>query len=578
MKRSLPIVVMVVGLAIGVLIDLNLYRTGWPLEVFLRDLIAFGIYIVVGAILWRQRPEDRTGPLLVAVGYLGYLAGMNSFAHPMTIALGTWIQGLHFAVLGQVLLGYPGGRLRTVPSRWLVGAIYFLILGHGITVAFAEQAPSVWGCPVRCPREFVFFDSQAWFDVNILIRGYVGIALSLTVTIVLIRRFVIGTAPYRRVMGPVLFAGALPVAILNILAGRFIWDVPPRVISVLEWSWYVMLAIIPLAFLYGLLRTRVVRGGVGKLVVRFRGPPIPGRVRDALADTLRDRSLQVAFYVPDLDGYVDEAGLPVTLPVSVPGRAVTVLRSDDEPVAALIHDPALLEEPELVEAAGEASRLALENEQLHAELKAQLEEVRASRARIVHAADEERRRVERDIHDGAQQRLVTLSLALRQAQDKLEAGDPEAAAAIARAAGELKLAMSELRELARGIHPAILTEDGLEAAVHSLAERMPIPVAANVDGIGRLSAPVEATAYFVVSEALTNAVKHSGASQIRISVDRVGSELTVVVEDDGVGGAEVSRGSGLIGLSDRVAALGGTFTVTSPQPGGTTIAVQIPCE
>jgi signal transduction histidine kinase len=569
---------MVAGLAIGFVIDLNLYRTGSPLDYFLRDLIAFGIYIVVGTILWRQRPEDRTGPLLVAVGYLGYLAGMNSFAHPMTIALGTWIQGLHFALLGHVLLGYPGGRLRTAPSRWLVGAVYFLILGHGITVAFAAQAPSIWGCPADCPREFVFFDSQTWFDVNIRIRGYVGIALSLTVTIVLIHRFVIGTAPYRRVMGSVLFAGALPVAILNILAGQFIWNLSPRVTIVLEWFWYVMLAIIPLAFLYGLLRTQVVRGGVGKLVVKLRGPPTPGRVRDALADTLRDRSLQLAFYVPNLDGYVDEASRPVTLPFADSGRAVTVLYAEDEPLAALIHDPALLEQPELVEAAGEAARLALENEQLHAELKAQLEEVRASRARIVQAADEERRRLERNIHDGAQQRLVTLSLALRQTQDRLEAGeDPEAAAAIARAANELKLALSELRELARGIHPAILTEDGLGAAVHSLAERMPIPVTTNVDGIDRLITPVEATAYFVVSEALTNAVKHSGASSIRISLDRIGSELALVVEDDGVGGAAVSGGSGLLGLSDRVAALGGSFTLTSPQAGGTTIAVRIPC-
>jgi signal transduction histidine kinase len=287
----------------------------------------------------------------------------------------------------------------------------------------------------------------------------------------------------------------------------------------------------------------------------------------------------VAFYVPELRGYVDEAGLAMTLPTEGLGRAVTVLRSDHEPIAALIYDSALLEEPELVEAVGEAARLALENEQLHAELKAQLDEVRASRARIVQAADEERRRVERNIHDGAQQRLVTLSLALRQAQDRLGRGaDPEAVATIARAAGELKLALSELRELARGIHPAILTEDGLEAAVRSLAERAPIPVTVKAHAIGRLNAPVEATAYFVISEALTNAAKHSGASQMKIGLDRLLRQLAVVVEDDGVGGADPGRGSGLVGLSDRVAALGGTFTLSSPHGGGTRISVHIPCE
>ena len=570
---------MVVGLAIGVLIDHNIYRTGWSLGAFLRDFIAFGVFIVVGTVLWIRRPDDRTGPLLVAVGYGGYLPGINAVAHPITIALGTWIQGLHFGPLTHALLGYPGGRLRTSPGRWLVGAVYFLILGHGITVAFAEQAPSIWGCPADCPREFVFFHNQTWFDINISVRGYVGLALEVIVTAVLVRRFIIGTRPYRRVMGPVLFAGSLPFASLNVLASRFIWTFSPRVTNILDWSWYATQTILPLALLFGVLRTRVARGDVGKLIVKLRGPPIPGRVRDALAETLHDRSLQLAIYVPKLGGYVDELGLPANLPVEGVERAITLLRSDGEPVAALIHDPALLEEPELIEAAGEAARLALENAQLHAELRVQLNEVRASRARIVQAADEERRRVERNIHDGAQQRLVTLSLALRQAQDRLGKGaDPEAAATIARAAAELKLALSELRELARGIHPAILTEDGLEAAVLSLAERAPIPVAVNAHDMGRLSAAVEATAYFVVSEALANAVKHSGASEVRITLDRLDRQLAVEVEDDGVGGADPVLGSGLLGLSDRVAALGGTFSLNSSRGGGTRIVVRIPCE
>jgi signal transduction histidine kinase len=302
-----------------------------------------------------------------------------------------------------------------------------------------------------------------------------------------------------------------------------------------------------------------------------------GSLRQTLARALGDPSLQIAF--PTSGGtYIDEEGHGFTLPEPSSGRSVTVIDDDDRPLAILIHDPALDEEEELLKAVGAVATLALENQRLHAEVKAQLDEVRASRARIVDAADEERRKVERNLHDGAQQRLVTLSLALRMAQERLgEDGDPAVGETLSDAAEELNVALIELRELARGIHPAILTEEGLGPALESLAERSPVPVTAAISLDRRLPPAVEATAYFTVSESLTNVAKYAEASSVRVTVmDDDDDRLIVEIADDGVGGADVSKGSGLSGLTDRLAALGGDLSVVSPSGEGTTIRATIP--
>jgi signal transduction histidine kinase len=236
------------------------------------------------------------------------------------------------------------------------------------------------------------------------------------------------------------------------------------------------------------------------------------------------------------------------------------------------------EDPGLVAAVGSAARLALENERLQAEVRASLEEVRASRARILEAADAGRRRLERDIHDGAQQRLVALGLAIRLARDQAAThGDNGLVTDLEGAATQLQQAMRELRELARGIHPAVLSRAGIGPALRVLAEVSPIPVEiANVPA-GRYSDAVEAGVYFVVSEALTNAAKHSGAQRVEVSVRRDGDKLCVDVSDDGAGGAKPSGGSGLVGMADRVAVLGGRIEVSSPSGAGTLVHAEIPC-
>ncbi|MFI5260057.1 MAG: sensor histidine kinase [Candidatus Limnocylindrales bacterium] len=259
------------------------------------------------------------------------------------------------------------------------------------------------------------------------------------------------------------------------------------------------------------------------------------------------------------------------------GRALTLLERGGEPLAAILHDPALLDDPGLVTSVATAVRLAVENDRLTQEVKAQLAEVRASRTRIVEATDAERRRFERDIHDGAQQRLVSLSFAIGRARSRLGSdGDPELARTLADASDEVRAALAELRELARGIHPAVLTQAGLGPAVRSLAERSAVPADLDLDLDERLPAAVEATAYFVVSEALANVAKHAGDCTARVSIRESAGTLIVDIADDGPGGADPALGSGLRGLRDRVEAIGGELTVVSPAGLGTRIEATIP--
>jgi len=358
------------------------------------------------------------------------------------------------------------------------------------------------------------------------------------------------------------------------------------------------------------------RSAVGDLVVALDRPLAPGGLQAALARTLADPALEVVYAlereprVELRDGeerrWVDANGRPVALPppAVAPGlgagagtgagrgaRVATFVERNGRPLAALVHDPAL--DPGLVRAAGAAAAMAVENERLHAQVRAQLEEVRASRARIVQASDQERRRIERNLHDGAQQRLLTLSLALHTARRQLAAlgtaADPALVATLRGASQELRLAIGELRELARGIHPAILTDAGLGPALGSLAGRAAVPVTLVELPPGRLPGPVEAAAYFVVCEALANLTKHAHAASatVRARLDhdqrtgRLDQEQTagllVEVCDDGVGGADPARGSGLRGLHDRVAAVGGRLEVTSPPGQGTLVRAWLPC-
>jgi signal transduction histidine kinase len=296
-----------------------------------------------------------------------------------------------------------------------------------------------------------------------------------------------------------------------------------------------------------------------------------------LARALGDPSVELAYWLPDSEQHVDAEGRPVELPRPGSGRAVTEVERDGRRIAAIVHDSALLEDPVQVRAAGAAAALALENERLEAELRSKVEQLSRSRARIVESGDAARRRLERDLHDGAQQRLVSLALSLRMLGSRLD-DDPDAARELEFARSELDQALEELRELARGIHPSLLSDRGLDAAIEGLAHRAPLPVELEGKPGERLPERVESAAYFVVAEALTNVAKYAQATHASVNVTRDDGQVLVEVSDDGVGGADPGTGSGLRGLLDRVSALGGRLEVDSRPGQGTTVRAEIPCE
>jgi signal transduction histidine kinase len=317
----------------------------------------------------------------------------------------------------------------------------------------------------------------------------------------------------------------------------------------------------------------VVLSTVGRGLLAPRTPD-SGPVREMLAESLGDSSVAIAYWLPDREAFVDEAGRPVGLPQPGSGRAWTAVERDGRRVAAIVHDAALDTSSELVQAAAAASSLAIDNERLKADLRARVAELRVSRQRIVEAADEARRRIERDLHDGAQQQLLALALELRVLRSRVNGDDT--VALVDGLAQRLDVALGELRELARGIHPALLTQSGLGPAIGSLAERSPAPAQVEVDVDERLPAPIEAAAYFVVAEALTNVARYAQATRADVEVRRDGDELLVVVADDGVGGVDVGAGSGLRGLQDRLAAVDGTLRIDSPSDAGTRLEARIP--
>jgi signal transduction histidine kinase len=297
-------------------------------------------------------------------------------------------------------------------------------------------------------------------------------------------------------------------------------------------------------------------------------------VRDSLAEGLGDESLTIAYWLPEREIFVDDEGHEVQIAAATAsGRVWTPVEHDGKLIAAIVHRPDLAN-TDIVQTAGTAAVLQLENERLRADLRARLDELRDSRARIVEVSDAERRRLERNLHDGAQQQLVALALQLRLARNKTT--DPESAKLIDGALEQLDQALSELRELARGIHPAILSDRGLAAAVKALAKRQPLPTEIEFSVERKLEPSVEATAYFVVAEGLTNIGKYAGAELASVIVRERDGALEVEVKDDGCGGADASKGSGLRGLEERLRAMDGTLAVESKPGEGTLLLARIP--
>jgi signal transduction histidine kinase len=531
-------------------------------------------YFAAGIVALDRRPGNAIGTLMIAYAMTWFLANWGNLAVPVLPVLGLIANDTQAVLLAHIALAYPSGHVRARFDRFVLATMYVVAVGTALAI-FVTFGPRAFGC-TRCEWEPALFASWRVFRGVQTLNDRLGIVLTPLFFTAIILRWRRASRAERRDLAPLWIAVSL-LALNFLLASIADPNYTDNAFSYLLWELRGVLEIAgPCVFLWGLLSTRLARSAVGDLVVELERPMPPGGLRDALARTLGDPSLEVAYAIGSDEPLVDADGQRVTLPeLPADRRAVTTVAPEREPLAVLIHDPALDEG--LVRASGAAAGMAIANERLRAQVRAQLEEVRASRQRIVEAGDRERRRVERNLHDGAQQRLVTISLGLAMLQQR-DGLDPETGEAVAHAIEELRSAMGELRELARGIHPAILTEEGLVAAVEMVADRSSVPVRVHVAFEGRFPEPVEATAYYVVSESIANVAKYADASAAYVGLELRNGSLCVEVADDGKGGADVDRGSGLRGLEDRVAAVGGTFRIESPRGEGTRVFAEIPTD
>ena len=518
-------------------------------------------YIAAGLVAWARRPESRLGPLMYVGGVATSLAVFQVASPDVLATLGAALDFLPAALFLHVFLAFPDGRLHSTFERALVAATYVAALALQLlrmSLGAFENEFEFTALP-DAARALAYVQ---FLSVSALLVVGAGVLAS--------RR----RRATRRFLGLVIDLFALGLLLAAVLFVDAVFEGPG--VPWIQSATWIVVGFAPLVFLLGLLDERLARSAVGDLFVDLRRNPAPAEVRDALARALRDDSLEIGFWLPEYGTYADLDGRPVDVTEPGDGRATTLIeRDDDTPVAALVHDGALRQEPELLDAVAAAAAISLENARLHAELQARLEELKGSRARIVEAAQKERQRLERNLHDGAQQRLVALSLDLSLLQN--QAADSDSRARIERARAEIAASLTELRELARGLHPAVVSAHGLDVALEQLTARAPVPVRLSVDTQGRLPEQLEVAAFYLVSESLANVGKYAGAASVSVEVSRRDGRLVVEVVDDGVGGADSARGSGLRGLADRVEALDGRLRVWSPAGGGTRVRAELPC-
>jgi signal transduction histidine kinase len=462
----------------------------------------------------------------------------------------------------HVFLAFPTGRIRHGLDRVLITVGYVAAIGLQLVVILLGGPGS--------PTLLALVDDPAaatsLHNLELVVLSAVAVA---SVAVLVARRLAEGR-PLRRSLALLIdsFAVGLLMIAALLLVGAFGGPFFPTV----QWISLALLGLAPVAFLARLLDTQLARTAVGDLVLKLRAEPAD--LRTPLALALRDPSLSVAYWLPQFGSWADQDGRPVDLPTD--SRRVTPIDPDGHHSAVLIHDPALRDEPALLDAVTAAAAGALDTGRLQAELRASVDQLRGSRERVLQAGQKERQRLERDLHDGAQQRLVALSLSLGVLESKLGA-DTDATTGLAQARQEIAASLVELRDVARGLHPAVLSAHGLAIALESLAARAPLPVRLKVDVDGRVGEAVEVTAYYVVSECLTNIGKHAEATLATVDVMRLDGQVVVEVVDDGRGGADAERGSGLRGLADRVEALGGRLQVWTPRGRGTRVRAELPC-
>jgi signal transduction histidine kinase len=510
-----PLAVAVAGLAVAIAAEAATYLPEEP-GLAAGDAVVGLAFLGLGLVAWQRRPSSRSGLLMVATGF-AWFAG--SFASAALF--------VHRGPLVHLLVGYPQGRLRSrleqlvVAAAYVDGAVYPLARQDGVTIA-----------------------------------------LSLVVAVTALVGYLRAGGPERRARAAALVAASAIALVLGL--GAITRVVEAGTDATRLWVYQAVLVLVAVGLFADLLWGRWTQAAITGLVVDLGEPEQAGTLQVKLARAVGDPSLVVAYRLPDTDGYVDEAGRPVALPVPGAGRTVTYLHLDGHQIGALVHDAAVLDDPELVNAVAAAAGIAVANAQLQADVRARVSEVEASRRRIVVAGDAERRRLERELREGAERRLAHVAELLA-----------DRGMSVADLQRQLQAARAALTEFGRGVHPRTLTEAGLAVALAELSVRCPVPVQVTVPE-QRLAPVVEVAVYYLCAEALTNVAKYAQASQAGIEVERQPETVVVEIWDDGIGGADPAGGSGLRGLADRVEALQGTLRVESPQGEGTRLLAEIP--
>jgi signal transduction histidine kinase len=528
-------------------------------------------YTGAGLVAWWRRPHNRMGPLLVAGGWSFLILEMGASTSSVVVAASLVGATLPLALVLHLLMAFPSGRVHSRPARWIVGITYGL--------ATVLQAPQyLFSDGSRVSDLLTIAPAPGVADLVLHVQSSAGTLTYFVGAAILIRRIRSADAAQRRVVTPLCAVGCatlLVVAAVGFMGG---FDIPGASIDTLAGVIQpALLLVLPVTFVLGLLQGGFARAGeVRELAFRIADAAIgPAELRAAIGEALGDRSVALAYWVPSAAHYVDADGAPIELPAGAARRAAVEVIGDGRRVGAIVYDGLLISDVELVRSVAQLTALALDRQRLTAELKSAAEQLRASRQRLAVASDAERRRIARDLHDGAQQRLVLLAIDAQRLGRA--ADDPHRVRTGAtRLREEVEAVLDDLRDLVHRIEPALLTERGLSEATAWLVARMPIPTELQVSRVERrLPSILESTGYFVISEALANVVKHSGASTAAVRLHGEGDRLVIVVRDDGAGGADPS-GAGLRGLADRVAAVGGRLSILSDPGEGTTLQADLP--
>ncbi|WP_104179214.1 sensor histidine kinase [Arthrobacter sp. B0490] len=528
----------------------------------------FWVYAAAGLMAWWRRPSNRMGALILVGGFALFTGSLANTGVPVLTALGTITATAVLAVAFHLLHAFPSGRLRSRASRLTVVA--------GYLVALVLQAPLYLFDPAA-PAPLAVADRPDLLGLGVVVQRSAGLAVAVATTVVLARRLLRADAAHRRVLGP-LFAYGI-VAVLLIPAGSTLFEavlgMPATVRAGVQAA---LLGGIPVAFALGVLRGGFARTGELEELGAWLGATDGARPAPApaLRRALGDESLDIVFWMPESRTWADSSGAPAHLPAPGGERSGVDVEVGGRRVGAIVYDASLIGDPELVRSAGRVVAIAVERERLTAELLASQAALLTSRARLVAAADRERRRIAQDLHDGLQVQLVLLALEAQQVANG--SGSTITREQVTSLRKGIDDAAGDLRRLVHDVMPSTLIEHGLSAATEDLVDRMPVPTRLHL-GItdGALPEAIESTAYFVVAEGLANALKHSRAAAFTVRIERRGDRLLVQVDDDGVGGASFHAGRGLRGLADRVEVVNGRLEMQSHAGRGTRLRAELPC-